>query len=112
VVTDPWEWGHGALLDDPEPVDNPLGLDPFIAGIRNAILEHRETDRITYCADHGLDPATFRGCHGCGGTGWHWGNNLPCWCEQGKAALAFIARRENELTARVRELVAREKAAT
>lgn len=83
-------------------------LPPMVARMRRSILEARETDRIAFCARNGLDPATFRGCHGCGSTGWAWVNNLPCWCQQGKSALAHVKRREQEETDRLRELVAHE----
>lgn len=80
-------------------------LPPFVARMRRAVLDRRETDRIAFCAANHLDPATFRGCHGCGGTGWAWANNLPCWCEQGKSALRTIQQRERDETERLRELV-------
>ena len=85
-----------------------MTLPPRVARMRRSILEARETERIAFCARNQLDPATFRGCHGCGGTGWAWANNLPCWCAQGKSALAQVQRREQEETDRLRELVTNE----
>jgi len=99
---DPWDLeiqlSTGEWVELPRPV----------AKMRRSILDARETDRISFCARNGLDPASFRGCHGCGGTGWAWVNNLPCWCAQGKSALAHVQRREQEETDRLRELVTNE----
>lgn len=104
-------WDREVLTSSGETVE----LPPVIARKRRAILDNRETDRIRYCAKHGLDPATFgrrpHECHGCGGTGWNWRNDLPCWCEGGKSALRTIQRRMDDETARLAELVLSERRA-
>jgi hypothetical protein len=91
----PW-----ATEDDLE-MDWETGLCNAIVRVRARILEERETDRIIFCGHHQLDPATFTGCHGCRGAGYHWQNGLPCWCAHGAMQLRYIERREDEETLRL-----------
>ena len=105
VDLDPWD--IEIRLSSGETVE----LPPFVARMRRSILDARETERIQFCAQNRLDPATFRGCHGCGSTGWTWANNLPCWCEHGKSALRTIQRRIDDETRRLTEVLANQGAA-
>jgi hypothetical protein len=100
---DPWD------IEITTSTGETVALPPILARKRRSILDNRETARIVFCATNNLDPATFRGCHGCGGTGWAWVNNLPCWCEQGKSALRTLRLREEAETARLSELVMNER---
>lgn len=104
TVADPW--ATVSATADTDSVDPFTGLLQAIADVRAALLDQRETDRIAFCAHHGLDPATFTGCHGCRGTGHHYANGLPCWCAHGAVQLRYQHRREHDDTAALLRIVA------
>lgn len=83
-MTDPWSPLFGTDIEpytckDGEIVDIPV----YIGNWFRSIDEERETDRIRFCAHHNLDPATFTGCHGCRGTGYHHETGWTCFCDYG-----------------------------
>jgi hypothetical protein len=74
-----------------------ISLHPWVAQFRHNALAEREERRLAYCEREGYDPATFRGCVDCGGTGYGF-RKLPCHCSQGRSVMRFQAKIDDQIT--------------